>query len=86
MAPSGGDNDNIAPNGPAMADGPDDPLKAAIAAGETLDLGGARLDADRLRELIMGQIAGDGGRAVRSSWRPVGRAVRLSCAMPACGV
>ena len=76
MAPSGGDNDNSAPNGAAMADGPDDPLKAAIAAGETLDLGGARLDADRLRELIMGQMAGDGGQAAPGQGTPFGVRIR----------
>ncbi len=76
MAPSGGDNDNSAPNGAAMADGPDDPLKAAIAAGETLDLGGARLDADRLRDLIMSQIAADGGRAAPAQGTPFGVRIR----------
>ena len=49
MAPSGGDNDQTAAR--SLAQG--DPLSAAVAAGETVDLGGARLDADRLRKLIL---------------------------------
>jgi hypothetical protein len=49
MAPLGGDNDQTAAR--SLAQG--DPLSAAVAAGETVDLGGARLDADRLRKLIL---------------------------------
>jgi hypothetical protein len=66
MAPNGGDNDTTAPRGAGIGAGQDDPLMAAIRAGRTVDLGGARLDAGRLRDLIAGQPIDDGsGSATR---------------------
>ena len=53
MASSGRDNDPTAERLPGAGDLGGDPLSAAIAAGEAVDLNGGRLDADRLRNLIL---------------------------------
>ena len=59
MAPTGGDYESraIAADGRATPSGTADPLLAAIAQGRTVDLDGGRLDAVRLRDLILANTA-----------------------------